>query len=214
MAWPKVLDEFETIDRVLAGASLSRHGDGELKIMFGKGYSREPENPTLTAELLYAFQTPNAGCLVAIPTMDPKGPKYENWTRHAERFERLLDPGRVYGSAFVSRPDSAPWINSRLYAHKVEAIWRGKRAVVVGEKGGSMAKIVKRSAGRAFHLSCPRHRAYDRIDLLERFIRELEPEVVILSAGPTASCLANRLAPTIQAVDLGSAGGFLSRLLA
>ena len=40
------------------------------------------------------------------------------------------------------------------------------------------------------------------------------PDIVILSAGPTASCLANRLARAgVQAVDLGSAGGFLLKLL-
>jgi hypothetical protein len=38
--------------------------------------------------------------------------------------------------------------------------------------------------------------------------------VTVLSVGPTATVLANRLAARgIQALDLGSAGGFLLRLL-
>lgn len=213
LTWPKVLGEFATIERVLAGWSLSRFGDGELKIMGGKGYVREPPNNALTSELRTAFLTPNHRCLVAIPTMDPKGPKYDNWTRHADRFLKLLDRDRTYGSAFVSRPDSAPWISTRVYARLVESLWRGKRVVVVCEKGGSMVNTVRRAAGRVFHISCPRVEAYSRIGHLEAGVRKLEPEVVILSAGPTASCLANRLAPDVHAIDLGSAGGFLGRLL-
>lgn len=210
-----VLGEFETIDRVVAGASLSRFGDGELKIIYGAGYSREPENNELTQALRETFWTPNANCLIGIPTMDPAGPKYENWTRHQRRFEAILRPEQVYVSAFVTRPDSAPWIDSRDYAERVQRIWAGKRAVVLCEKSGSMIKTVQRAAGRAWHLSCPRHRAFKWIDRMEAKILGLEPEVAILSCGPTASILANRLAGKgVQAVDLGSAGGFLGRLLA
>lgn len=215
MTWPTVLGEFETIERVLQGWSLSRFGDGELKIMHGAGYVRESANEQLTAELRETFARPSTRCLVAIPTLDPAGPKYDNWTRHQARFELLLDPVRVYGSAFVTRPDSAPWINARDYALKVQRIWEGKRAVVVCEKSGSMIKTVRLGARHATHLSCPRHGAFGRIGVLERNILELAPDVAILSVGPTASILANRLAGHgVHAVDLGSAGQFLGGLLA
>lgn len=215
MSWPKVLGEFETIDRLLEGWSLQRHGDGELKVLNGAGYSREPANHELTAALLDAFQNPAPGCLVGIPTMDCAGPKYENWTRHQARFELLTDPARLYGSAFVTRPDSAPWINCREYAQKVEGLWAGKRAVVVGEKGGSMIRTVSRRAARAMHVSCPRREAFCMIDVLEANVLARDADVVILCAGPTASVLANRLARHgVHAIDLGSAGQFLGRLLA
>ena len=48
LIYPAVAGEFETIDKVLQGVSLSRFGDGELKIMHGAGYSREPKNQDLT----------------------------------------------------------------------------------------------------------------------------------------------------------------------
>lgn len=214
MTWPQVLGEFETIDRLLDGASLSRHGDGELKIMFGAGYSREPVNEELTAALRAVFLTPSPTCLVGIPTMDPAGPKYENWTRHQARFEQLLDPSREYASAFVSRPDSAPWINCVEYARKVQSLWAGRRTVVVCEKSGSMIGTVGLAAKRAFHLACPRRHAFGMIARLEEKVLAHEPEIAILCAGPTASILANRLAKAgVHAVDLGSAGQFLGRLL-
>jgi len=212
--YPKVAGEFETIALLKQGSSLARFGDGELKIMHGAGYVREPVNPELTAELRRVFLTPDPRCLIGIPTLNRRGPKYANWTRHAARFNSLVVPGQKYVSAFVSRPDSSPWINVRAYALRVQAIWEGKRVVVVCEKSGSMISTVRKAAGRAFHLSCPRHRAYSRIDVLEADIIEMAPDVAILCAGPTASCLANRLAARgIQAVDFGSAGQFLGRLL-
>lgn len=214
MNYPKVAGEFETIDLVLAGYSLGRYGDGELKILHGKGYSREPENPGLTAALREAFLAPDPRCLVGVPTMNPAGPKYENWLRHADRFASVMVEGQRYVSAFVSRPDSAPWIRSISYARRVERIWAGKRAVVVCEKKGSMVQAVGLSASETIHLACPHQGAFAMIDRLEMKTLAAAPDVAILAAGPTASVLANRLARAgVHAVDLGSSGGFLLKML-
>lgn len=214
MTYPRVLGEFETITAVRAGYSLARFGDGELKMAHGLGYSREAPNADIAQELSAILVAPNERCLPAIPTMDERGPKYENWTRHMARFEAVIDPERVYGSAFVSRPDSSPWINTREYAEDVSAIWAGRRAVVVCERKGSMFFAVRLRAGSTKHVECPRIGAYRVIDDLERSVVEAVPDVAVLSAGPTATCLANRLAARgIHAVDMGSAGGFLRGLL-
>lgn len=214
MKYPRVRDEFETIKKVLKGFSLSRFGDGELKIMGGKGYSREVGSSKLTDELNEAFQSPDPMCLVGIPTMCPDGPKYQNWLRHEARFLRYLQPKRNYYSAFVTRPDSAPWIACDEYVRQVQKIWAGKRAVVLCEASGSMRLAVAKGAASVEHIVCPSHEAYSQIDRLESAIVKASPEVAILSAGPTASCLANRLARRgIHAVDLGSAGNFLARRL-
>lgn len=214
MNYPQVADEFHTMRLVAKGYSLARFGDGEMKMAEGFGYAREPGSLKLANELMKTLRTPHRGCLVGIPTMSPDGPKYTSWLRHKPRFETLLQPGIPYYSAFVSRPDSAPWINCRMYADLVESVWRGKFAAVVCEKSGSMLDTVARGAAKVRHFECPHREAYARIDKLEERIVELKPDVVIMSAGPTATCLANRLAAQyIQAVDLGSAGRFLGRLL-
>ena len=214
MNYPTVVSEFETIKKVLKGYSLARAGDGEAKIMTGEGYSREPKNRALTAELLDTFTHPHKHCLLAIPTMAPEGPKYENWLRHERRILSLLQAERTYYSAFVSRPDSAPWINVREYALLFQKLWKGKRAVVLCEPDSSTIKVVKLAAEKAVHIMCPHEKAFAHIDKLEKKIVDSKPEVVIMSCGPTASILANRLARRrIHAVDFGSAGGFLLRLL-
>ena len=214
MTWPTVLDEFETVSKVLEGFSLARFGDGELKMIYGAGYSREHGNPAIAAELYDVLGEPHERCLPAIPTLDEQGPKYRNWLRHQQRFEDVLDLSRVYGSAFVSRPDSSPWIDNVEYAELVSSIWASKRAAVVCERKGSMFSAVRMRAKQTTHIECPRIGAYRVIDDLERAVMDLRPDVAVLSAGPTATCLANRLsARFVHAVDLGSAGGFLRRLL-
>lgn len=214
MTYPQVAGEFHTMEMVAKGYSLARFGDGEMKMAEGFGYVREPGSQKLANELMKTLRTPHPRCLVGIPTYDPAGPKYENWLRHQPRFATLLQPGVPYFSAFVSRPDSAPWIDCREYALLVESLWRGKFVAVVCENSGSMLKTVSMGARLVRHFECPRYEAYSRIDRLEERITTLKPDVVIMAAGPTATCLANRLAAKdIQAVDLGSAGGFLGRLL-
>ena len=72
------------------------------------------------------------------------------------------------------------------------------------------------STGEDFaHFACPRHGAYEKIDAMESDAVGLEPDIAILACGPTATCLAHRLAVRgIHAIDFGSGGSFLARLLA
>lgn len=213
--YPKVKSEFAAVSMLLNGYSIARFGDGELKMLNGGEYAREPASMAMAIELLDALQRPHARCLPAIPTMDLKGPKGQNWQRHRERFQKVLVEDVSYYSAFISRPDSAPWINNVSYALLLEQAWYGKKVVVVCEKDGSMIKTVRLSSTDVNHIICPHDRAYRIIDKLERAIMDIVPDVAILSCGPTATCLAARLTSrgVCQAIDLGSAGGFLGKLL-
>jgi len=223
--YPQVVNEFATIDAVLAGKSIARFGDGEFKLADFTGYRREPGSEKLALELRSILHSPHHDCLVAIPTMDPAGPKYDGWIRHRDRFGKLLrnpksqilhSPFSIlnYYSAFITRPDSAPWINNFEYAQNFEQLWRQKRVAVLCEDGNSILKAVQLSAKKLEHVECPHREAYAQIDELEAALLHGKPEVAILSCGPTATCLANRLAAKgIHSVDIGSAGGFVLKLL-
>lgn len=213
--YPKVKGEFETISKLLDGYSIARFGDGELKMLQGGEYAREPANRHMAAELISALTEPSQVCLTAIPTMDLNGPKGQNWLRHKSRFMQSLVPGIQYYSAFITRPDSSPWINTPAYALLVEQLWDSKAVVVICERSGSMIKTVRIRAKKAVHIPCPSKYAYQVIDELEQAVTRHRPDVAIISAGPTATCLAARLARKgiCQAIDLGSAGGFLGKLL-
>lgn len=212
--YPVVLDEFKTVALLKEGKSIARIGDGEFKCLFGKGYAREPGNEKLAAELRQVLTDPHPNCLVGIPNMDPKGVKYENWLRHRERYTPVLSDKVRYVSAFITRPDNAQWLGNKAYAESIVDLWRGQRVIVIGEPGSKLAAVVGREAN-VLHLPCPRHEAYKVIGRLEgEVLARPQRKLVILSAGPTATCLANRLTRYgVQALDLGSIGGFIARQL-
>lgn len=215
LSYPQVHSEWETICKVAEGFSIARFGDGELKLMYGKGYVREPGGHSLQMELLRVLQEPHSRCIVGIPTMDPDGPKFHSWIRHSDRYAQILRGDVVsYYSAFVTRPDSAPWIDSRDFAEIVESTWKDKRAAVICEPGNKILKAVRLSAARTHHVRCPSKQAYSVIDTLEQRVLSFAPDVVLMSCGPTATCLANRFAARgLHAIDIGSAGGYLLGLL-
>jgi hypothetical protein len=214
----KVMGEFDTVRFLIKkGRSVARFGDGELKILCGTGYVREPGNSELTKEMREIVREPDPRCLIAIPTMDRNGPKYERtWKNHEERFTRyfMASDRRAYGSAFITRPDSASdQIETPEYFDLLTSMWRGKHVAVLSE---SVSKLLACAASMSnvSHIECPRYQAYSQIDELERAIVQTKAEIALLSCGPTATCLANRLAKRgLQALDLGSIGGMLMRLM-
>jgi hypothetical protein len=211
--YPAVKTELETIAAVAAGMNLGRCGDGEAKIACGQGYAREPGGGRIAEEMREFIRNPHEGCIVGIPQLNSDSPKLDTWLRNAGRFMRLVDPLRTYYSAFVSRPDSAPWINTSEFIEAVHDLWRGKNAVVVCERKGSMHAAVRMTAAKARHIECPTHEAHAVIDELEREVAQIDPDIAVLSAGPTATLLANRLVKYgVHAIDLGSAGKFLMGL--
>ena len=198
---------------VAAGASIARFGDGEFKMIYGAGYVREPPNLRLSTELFETLKAEAPGLLIAIPTMDPAGPKFASWDRHRERFVRIVPEDATFYSAFVTRPDSAPWILTAEYLALVESVWAGRRVAIVCHGSNKLLQVVRATARSTVHIGCPFERAYSGIGRLEREVAGAGVDVAVLSVGPTATCLARRLhARGIQALDFGSAGGFLAKL--
>ena len=213
--WPKVVGEFETVKKVQEGFSISRFGDGEFKVLDGLSYVRMHwiPNPKLTEELRQVIAKPNENCIIGIPTMDPRGDKYENWKRHKTRFLKMLPGGNTYYSAFISRPDcGTEWMECQEYADLLRGIWDGKRVAIVCEPINKLLTEVQSTNEHVQHIECPMYDAYDFIDDFEKQILEGKPDIALFCVGMTATALANRMAGHgIQGVDLGSIGAFFQR---
>lgn len=219
MIYPDVQGEWATLrELTLNGKSIARFGDGEFKMMDGAGYVREPPNKKLAHELRSIMRHPHPGCLVAIPTMDPAGQKYHSWARHKQRFAGLLrrnPKSLTYYSAFISRADSAEWIRTREFAEEFSKLWIGKSVAVLCEKdSGALRALDVRKPWVLEHIECDSHEQYARIDEFEKRLAKNKPDVVLLSCGMTATCLAHRLSRRgIQAIDFGSGGSWIAKLL-
>ncbi len=208
MSWPAVLDEEATLNKVLAGASIARFGDGEFNLCLGKGCITQPHNRAIE-ERLKLILTDGGLCLVGIPRMKV-GPKERFWAHYNTVLLWNMLGRQTYGSAFITRPDSAPWINTDEYWEKVERLWRDKEVTLVRGPAKSLVASMLNSAADVHEVIVPGLNAWqDYHSILER---ARQSEIVLLCAGPTATVMAHDLCHLgHQAIDLGHIGMFLRK---
>ncbi len=205
MRYPRVLDEFATLAR-LPTQSIARYGDGELRVAIGGACSSQCPDLRLAKEMRVMLADPK-GCLIGIPNVT-RGPKSENWARYAEPAYTSLYGAEEYGSSFITRPDSAPAIDTPEYWADVEALWAGKHVtLVVGDRKSFRAEMMA-SAASVREVWGPSQNAYSEIGRIEEEIGT-PAGPVILCLGCTATALAFRLdAKGVHALDLGHMGLF------
>ena len=206
--WPSVLSEDETLDRVLGGASLARYGDGEFKSCRGRAIKSQAGHPAL-AERLTAILRDSGKCLVGIPNLHSKTPKAEYWQRQCQQSVGLLSK-RPYASAFISRPDSAPWINTPDYWARLESLWKDRDVTLASGSFKGLTAADLSSARSVRQVIAPRQHAFaDYASILDDIGT---PERVLLCLGPTATVLAVDLcARGVHAIDLGHVALFLRK---
>lgn len=210
--YPAVMSEWDTMEAAVRGKSLARFGDGELRLALGEGkHIAQAHDPELQAELRDILAgPPPEGLLVCIPNSRAANGKPVMWgpTRYSHpRYVELYKMAE-YGSSFVTRPDSAPWIDTDEYWLMCRDLWHWRTVtLVIGSGGGSLSHL--QHAQRTRVLLGPARDAYAEVDsLMERIGTPDHP--VLLCLGPCATVLAARLANKgVHAIDLGHIGRFM-----
>jgi glycosyltransferase GT-like protein len=208
-----LLDEFETLEAAHAGRSIARFGDGELKIATGRDAKSQPHDKMLELRLREALKSPGTtGPLVCIPRANPKSPKVDLWrTFETRQYLKLYDDEGTYGSPFITRPDSAPWIETPKYWERVVDLWRDRDVVLVRGPNKSLRPEDMTAAASIEDVLCPAQNAWTiHGELFERLHGERRR--VIFCLGATATVLAFRLGiEGVHAIDLGHIGMFMRR---
>lgn len=214
MKYPHVFDEMQTLDLVLSGRSLARYGDGEFKMARNcsigiKSQHADRELSRRLASILHE----SGDCLVGIPNLHSPTPKAEFWGRVTPWAVPLLSLQRQYVSSFVSRADSAPWINTDEYWSKVEQLWLGRDVVVVRGSGKVFRQKAMAGAKSVTEILCPKFSAWSSYhEILDRI--GTPSSRVLISLGPTATVMAVELcARGVHAIDVGHMGAFYRRWL-
>lgn len=211
MGYPRILSEAETLEAVIGGKSLARYGDGELKIIRGGSLKAQPYHPLL-AKRLREILARSGDCLVGLPTLNPHSPKIRYWRSFAANVQTWTTP-RVYGSSLITRPDSAPWIDTDTYWRRLEDLWRGREVTLVRGGTKSFTAECLPGVGKVREILAPRREAWADYDELLDIIGR--PERALLCLGVTATVLAVDLcARGVHAVDLGHAGMFYKKWVA
>jgi hypothetical protein len=115
----------------------------------------------------------------------------------------------VFGSSFITRPDSAPWIDTPEFWADLASLWKGRDVVLVAGTERSLRVEQLVGVNDCRRVAVPRRDAYAEID---RIVEEigLPAGPVLMCAGPTATVLAARLGKKgVQALDLGHIGMFM-----
>jgi hypothetical protein len=215
--YPRVLSEDATIAAAKTGKSLARYGDGEYSLCLGGNCVSQRFDARLQRELRTILQAPPGGVLACIPNLDAKLPdnKAKAWKNYRQpRHLGLLNGAVTYGSSFISRPDSAPWIDTPDYWSRVTALWRERAVILVTGHYNELRVAQMDGAAEVREIVAPRQHAYAEVDRIEVEIcaaaGDMNDPLVLMCLGPTATVLAARLAKySLQALDLGHLGMFM-----
>jgi hypothetical protein len=218
MSYPQILGELETLKLVAAGKSLARFGDGEFNLCRAgraKAQAFDVELSRLLAFILHGPDLDSARrqCLIGIPNILSDTPKSEFWKKYLN-IDRMLSD-RPYVSAFVTRPDSAPWINTPEYWTLMESLWIGQKVTLV--RGSSHSLTADDLIGAdVTEIIGPEVDAWSEYEAILTRVLATNPTRVLLCLGPTATAMAHDLSCIygIHAIDLGHLGRFLRRLRA
>lgn len=213
MKYPRVMTEDETLDAALAGRSLARYGDGELRLATGGGCTSQRKDPALAEELRVILAEPRGNLLPCIPRVDDDCPRRAQWLEGYGKPD-VLSLYRLprYGSAFITRPDNAPVIDRPDYWDRARQLWRGRDVLLVAgdEKSLRSEAMLADGARRVTRVEGPRQHAYAEIDRIEEECLGHDWEVALLCLGAAATALAGRLAARdLWAVDAGHIGMFM-----
>lgn len=215
---PNILSTKEAVDFIIENhASLSRFGDGELKVMYGGDINFQPAHPLLQQRLREVIQSQEL--LVGIPDVFENLGRYcpfdqKFWRYHLcwnrSRWFSLLKAEQKYVSTFLSRFYSIDYDcrKAELRLTELKRLWRDRDILIiegqdsklgVGNDLFSCAKSIRR-------ILCPSKNAFAHYDsIVEAAKSHTSPtDLIILALGPTASVLSYDLHKSgFQALDLG-----------
>lgn len=215
---PKVMSIDQTIESILNNkCSVSRYGDGELKIVCGENIRFQDYEVNLSKRLSEILKG-DGTVLVCISNifndlnwMIPSSYEY-TWrvvADHRKEWTNVLNLNYEYGNAFISRLyfDWKDKSNTLLWFSNMKKIWEGKDIVFVeGEQSRlgyrndlfSNAKSIRR-------ILCPTRNAFFKYDSILNEVKKLSQNVLLLLAlGPTATVLAYDLTKDgYWAIDIG-----------
>ena len=216
----KIKSLAETIDEIVTHQkSISRYGDGELKMMLNKGQIVfQSESPELSKRLKEVFNSeldnliiglPGPLCSVRTESLDSK----YFWLRFINLYGNLvseyLNVERVYGNAGISR-FYLGLRDKRLSAQVLEElkkIWDRKELLIIEGEFSRMGvgnDLFENAAGLS-RLVCPAENAFARYEeILEAAKKYGKDKLILIALGPTATILSYDLASSgYWAIDIG-----------
>lgn len=218
---PYVMSYEDCVDYIIENrASLSRMGDGELGVIYGKTLGFQNKNLDLGKRLKWVMSNDSDTLLLCIPDTFEHLERYNTieqnfWKAHHYynriRWHKHLKPNKKYGNTFLSRFYSMEF-NKELSSKRVELLkrlWNNRDIIFVEGKDTKMGvgNDLFDNARSIRRILCPSKDAFLFYDTILNYISDLqhdENDLYILALGPTATVLTVDLHNLgLQALDMG-----------
>lgn len=209
----------ETLNELLnCNKSITRFGDGEFKLIFGKKVGFQKYDDKLKEKLLIVLNSNIPNLLVGIP------PLYNNkntfWSKLINRYKikfiklgKIMNKSKIYYDACITRfyDPKANKTYIKEYIKKFKKLWDKRNILIIeGDKtrlgfGNNLfnnAKSIKR-------IICPSENAFKINKKIFKFVRNLNIDkgtLILISLGPTATVLTYDLIESgikNQVIDFG-----------
>ena len=217
---PNVISLQETLYELInTDKSISRYGDGEFDLIFGKDLPFQTYSEDLALRLKEILHSNNSNLIVAIPDIFNSLEKYTEYDKffwrkyivyNRDRINRLLDFNKKYYDTEVSRPYMGIKDKSgcKKYFEDFKKVYADKDIIFVeGEASRLGYKNDLFSGARSIkRIICPAKNAFDKYDEILETCKKFASEntLFIIALGPTATVLAFDLANAgYRALDLG-----------
>ncbi|MEI6578765.1 MAG: SP_1767 family glycosyltransferase [Eubacteriales bacterium] len=217
---PTIMSNFETINYIIENqCSVSRFGDGEIKLIAGKDISFQNASPEIMENLRKVLSSDKNGLLVCIPNVFESLNHFTAidglyWKKHLSRYRkswyRYTLKSKTYGNAFISRCYMC--FNEKDlagdYFAALKKIWDGKDIVLVeGDKSRlGVGNDLFKNANSVRRILGPSAAAFSQYNNLLDEVKKLEKSTLfIMAMGPVASVMPYDLNEFgYRAIDLGN----------
>lgn len=210
----------ETIEKVKNGASISRYGDGEFDIIFGRMQGFQRKDKKLGKRLKYVLRQNGKyeDFLVGIPYIfedlhifTDKAIYHWQIRLNKERYKwyKIFNRKKPYSNSQITRFyfDWRDKSNCKKWAEELRSIWENRDIIIVE---GSKSRVgvgndLFSNAKKIERIICPSESAYDIYEKIVKTVSMQDKNKLILIAlGPTASVLSYDLyLKGFQAIDVG-----------
>lgn len=216
---PLVAGVEETIDKLAdSRCSISRFGDGEIKLVAGTDISFQKATPFAVKKLREVLSSDVDGLLVGIADIFGDRSRYSDkanlyWKKHLHKYRHiwykyLIDNKKYYNASmtrqYISLKDRT---QGSLIYNRMKKIWENRDIIFIeGEKSRmgvgndlfSTAKSIKR-------ILAPSTQAFNKYDeILSEALKYDKDTLFLIALGPAATALAYDLHLNgYQAIDIG-----------
>ncbi len=211
----KILNEFETIQKIASGWSFSKMCDGELIYIFTGNHYYVDDYEDLREVMKSALTETSEGFFTGLPpsyfNLDYSPPaRHACWKHLRKKFSHQIDPlltRGFYGSCFISRMEQTPHVNTPEYWKEVKKIWTDRK--VIGIRGAHFSfqdyqgLFPKMTEISTLSVNC----WAEKDKIIGSVLAHPKDTLVVLSCGVSAAGLAYLLwQEGYQAVDVGRIG--------